>query len=77
MSSEMFNPIGWRFGLLEAVDFVERRGNRYYWRCRCSCGNDVVKSSDQLRAYMRKEQDGKNPILMSCGCNKSKRVSDI
>ena len=32
----------------------------YYWKCRCDCGNEVIRSGNSLR--------GGNTI--SCGCNK-------
>ena len=58
--------IGQRFGKLtilsKAEDYISK-SNRHYtaWRCRCDCGNEVVKLGRVLeRGY-----------ALSCGCSKS------
>lgn len=50
--------IGKKFGRLEVVSFVEKRGKHKYWKCRCECGNfKVVSASNLVTGNTR-----------SCGC---------
>lgn len=49
---------GIRYGLLVAVEPAEIRKGRLFWRCRCDCGNVVVK-----------ELSTDVSVRKSCGCN--------
>lgn len=49
---------GQRFGRLTAIAAVEKRQHRWYWRCRCDDGNEVVVGGNDLR----------NGKTKSCGC---------
>ena len=59
-------PTHWRFqdltskqfGRLRVVCYAGRRGRRYAWRCRCSCGRATVVMSCNL----------KQGHTQSCGC---------
>lgn len=54
------NIIGHRNGRLEVTEFVGRYGRRFYYRCRCDCGNHVVVDNSNI-LYGRKNSK-------SCGC---------
>lgn len=50
-------------GLDHKKQSVHKNGvkqNAYYWKCKCDCGNEVVRSGSSLR----------NGDTKSCGCNK-------
>ncbi|MCC8129087.1 MAG: transcriptional regulator [Clostridiales bacterium] len=48
-----------RFGMLTALEPLEERDQgRVVWRCRCDCGNEVLRYSSQLRAGVK----------TNCGC---------
>jgi len=49
---------GQRYGRLTAIEFVERKNGATYWKCRCDCGNEVIKNIANLKS-------GKT---VSCGC---------
>lgn len=50
---------GQRFGKLLVLGFSHKRDStRFYWKCRCDCGKEVIKRADALRS-------GKT---ISCGC---------
>ncbi|MCD8230647.1 MAG: transcriptional regulator [Clostridiales bacterium] len=50
---------GQRFGMLTALEpLKERDQGRVIWRCRCDCGNTVLRYSSQLRAGVK----------TNCGC---------
>lgn len=50
---------GRRFGKLTVLERTPERRNHYIlWRCQCDCGNEVLKSTKQLKC-------GEN---QSCGC---------
>lgn len=55
-----------RFGKLEVVELSHKRGNRRYWKCKCDCGNTVVREAQSLIYGGSK----------SCGCNKN-RLQDL
>ena len=53
MTGKAKNLKGKTFGNLKVVERVRRPGYKphfAYWRCVCSCGREVVKRGDQLRA---------------------------
>jgi len=50
--------IGQRFGRLVAVEFVEIRKRRNYWKFRCDCGSEFVALA----------QSAKYGLTKSCGC---------
>lgn len=49
---------GNKFGYLTAINFDHSDGKYTYWRCKCKCGNEVIRRMDKLTAH-------KTP---SCGC---------
>jgi hypothetical protein len=55
-----------RIGLLIVVERagVDGRGRRR-WRCKCDCGNEVVRTASQI--------GGNNRTIRSCGCLSKKR----
>ena len=60
------NLDGKRFGKLEVVELSHKRGNRRYWKCKCDCGNTVIRDAQSLIYGGSK----------SCGCNKN-RLQDL
>ena len=42
-----------------------RKRNHYYWKCKCDCGNEVIRAGDSLRDCR----------TQSCGC--SRNVKEI
>ena len=44
----------------EIVSKSGKKRTYYYWRCRCKCGNEVVREGNALR----------RGATISCGCNK-------
>lgn len=44
------NLIGDRYGRWLVIGYAEKRGTRFYWECRCSCGNKRIVSGHSLRA---------------------------
>lgn len=54
--------LGKSFGLLTVLSVDHRQGRRLYWKCKCSCGNEVAVRSDQLV----------RGITKSCGCLQKK-----
>lgn len=64
------NLIGQRFGglvVLEKDEEKTAKSKNTYWKCRCDCGNAVVKRVDQLTS-------GKS---ISCGCQKKALYKDL
>lgn len=58
---------GQRFGMLTALEPLEERDqHRVVWRCRCDCGNVVLRYSSQLRAGVR----------TNCGCRPVRTIRD-
>lgn len=51
---------GRKFGLLKVLDEAEKQNGRIAWRCRCTCGNEVV-----VKAVYLNSGD-----TTSCGCYK-------
>lgn len=58
--------------ITEAEDYIEpKSGNhRPQWICLCSCGNQTIVTSNNLRAL------GKTTKHMSCGCLKDKFIGE-
>lgn len=62
----MYDMMGQRFGRLTVVEFAEKRGRLFYWKCRCDCGNETAVYGGTLRQGRQ----------VSCGCyNAEKRTS--
>ena len=60
----MENLIGKKFGMLTVTDFSHKEKSnqgiyKYYWICKCECGNVVTRRSDGLKLKNR---------VVSCGC---------
>ena len=56
--SNLKDITGKRFGLLEAIEYVETKNRNVYWRCNCDCGNTTTVSTCSLNSGRTK----------SCGC---------
>lgn len=52
------NLSGRRFGRLKVLSIEEKRGNYYYYRCKCDCGKEKITRGTALKAGSVK----------SCGC---------
>ena len=60
------NLIGERFGRLVVVDYIGRRNNKTYWRCKCDCGNICEAPTNLLTTGQK----------VSCGCkNEENKLS--
>ncbi len=61
------NIIGKKFGRLTVLSFshYDKAKERNYWNCLCECGNEVVRSTCDLKS-------SKTP---SCGCYKKERAT--
>lgn len=44
-------------------------GTVIYWRCRCDCGNEIVKTAASLRWYEKRLEAGVAKTPLSCGCS--------
>lgn len=59
---------GFKFGKLTVVklDHIKKLGNRnkYYWLCKCECGNTTIVNKEKLL----------NGYTKSCGCLKHKEI---
>lgn len=57
---------GQKFDLLTVVEFSHRESSngryRYYWKCKCECGKEVIRRADGL----------KDKGVKSCGCYREK-----
>lgn len=64
--SKVIDLTGEKYGRLTVVEFSHRDKNRrYYWSCKCDCGNIVIVSGNNLKSGNTK----------SCGClNTLKRI---
>jgi hypothetical protein len=49
----MKNLVGERYGRVVVTRFDRRDKNRYYWRCKCDCGNKFVTRADGLGGRVR------------------------
>lgn len=58
----MLNEIGNRYGYLTVIAF-DHSDKKSYWKCKCDCGNEVVRCG----AYLRR--DVKKGYMPSCGCH--------
>lgn len=63
--------VGQQRGRLTITEYVghDHRGHSY-WRCRCSCGNEVVVCASSLR------DGGRGHKTRSCGCLKRERLRE-
>ena len=61
----MKDIIGKRFGKLTVLEFAGRKiiknKYRYFYKCKCDCGNIIIRNADNL----------KTDVMSSCGCFKS------
>ena len=64
---------GQKFGRLTVIKFYEKRKRntgssyKYYWLCRCQCGNKIIVDVDNL----------KNNSTKSCGCISKEKPAHI
>lgn len=67
---------GKRIGKLSVLEKVEekqwidskgRKRKNIYWKCKCDCGNEVIRTEHSLREERTR----------SCGCNKIKPTREI
>lgn len=58
---------GKRFGRLQVVGQAENKNNRVMWKCKCDCGNEVIKRADNIT----------NMKVASCGCWTKERKSEL
>lgn len=54
---------GKTFNRLTVIEYSHQEGKRHYWKCKCSCGNEVIMDGKYLR----------NGTIKSCGCLKIER----
>ena len=58
------------FNRLTVIEFSHRNGTsnryRYFWKCKCECGNEVIRRSDGLT--------GKG--IKSCGCYREEKLAE-
>jgi len=52
------NITGRNFGRLTAIKFAYKKNNKYYWKCKCDCGNECIVLLSNLTRGNTK----------SCGC---------
>lgn len=45
----MSDIAGQRFGQLVAIEPIEKRNGKYFWLCRCDCGNETIVLGKKLR----------------------------
>lgn len=56
---------GKRYGRLTVVKKMHCKNKRWYWLCRCDCGNDIIVARNHLG----------NGHTMSCGCIHKEQLS--
>ena len=49
---------GQKFNSLTVLEFSHRKEEKYFWKCKCDCGNETIVESYRLRKGLTK----------SCGC---------
>lgn len=66
----MKDLVGESFDLLTVIEYSHKeqakRGYRHYWKCKCECGNIVIRRADSLK--------GKG--VKSCGCYREKILKE-
>lgn len=67
MGRNFKNMAGEKFGELVVLEFFEKNKEKYFWVCKCSCGNYAIVDGSKLRDGMTK----------SCGCLQIKMVNKI
>ena len=55
------------FGKLTVIQLSEHIDRKYYWECKCECGNITIVEGSKL----------KNGHTKSCGCIKKERISKV
>ena len=58
--------LGAKFGDLTVIEFDGNRDGEYFWRCKCTCGNETVVRQNNLLTGNTK----------SCGCLQAKIIKD-
>ena len=58
--------LGAQFGALTVIEFDGNRDGQYYWRCKCTCGNETVVRQNYLLIGKTK----------SCGCLQATIIKD-
>lgn len=58
--------LGQQFGSLTAVEYAGNKDGQYFWRCRCTCGQEAVVRQNNLLTGKTK----------SCGCLQSRTILD-
>lgn len=58
---------GKRFGRLTALEISGKKNGKYYWKCKCDCGNEKNVSTMSLRSGH----------TISCGCYRSETFGNI
>lgn len=61
------------FGRLTVLERAENRGKRVYWRCRCTCGNEVEVRTDSLTSVDNRT----HKATRSCGCLAKDHAKEI
>ena len=61
------NLTGKTFGYLFVKSFLYSKNGHKYWLCKCSCGKETIKTSNNLVTGRSK----------SCGCYKVKRLKEL
>ena len=64
--SRFIDRTGERYGQVIAIEYMGKRNNKTYWKCKCDCGKVFVTSGQCLS----------NGHTKSCGCFKSKWISE-
>lgn len=52
-----------KFNKLKVIEFVDKKGTEYYWKCLCECGNTKITRGHSLLNNM-----------YSCGCSRRNRL---
>lgn len=57
---------GKRFGYLTVLGYDHSENSCHFWKCRCDCGNEVIKRGNNLLASLKSKNN-----MLSCGCKTS------
>lgn len=63
----LIDLVGEKFGRLEVLERVSDFNQCVAWRCRCSCGNEIVVTGENLKKGSTK----------SCGCYLSEKIAQV
>lgn len=56
------NIIGNKYGKLTVIEFSHMKGENSYWKCKCECGNEIIRGRSYLTSKKAAER------IQSCGC---------